>query len=149
MKRRICVKFMEVCVGFVLIALAVMTIVSCGEEIPKAITVSQVEDAHFKYEDIQFEFIKKVGTRKEWSPAHRTMVEVSYDYFVVYFLGKITNNSGVNLLARFQFLCDGKYKYVHITRRFAVGQTITFDRYLLDSFSECDDITLEYQQGKE
>lgn len=118
----------DLCAGIILIALAVMTIVSCGEEITKATNVSQVVDAHFKYEDIRFEYIEPK----------------------LYFTGKITNNSGVNLRqANFDAWCvvGGEQHTWDLTiRDFINGSTRTFDKNL-GSFHppECDDIAIEYR----
>lgn len=113
MKRRICVRFIGVPV--VLIALAIMTISSCGEEITKATTISQVIDAHFKYEDIQIGFERQLGYNRE--PAVNRFGQPIFD---AYLTGKITNNSGINLRAYFDVDCDNGLSSV-LSQEFTIG----------------------------
>ena len=111
--------------AIMLIGLTVMAIASCGE-VTKATNMSEVVDAHFKYEDVRYEATAR--TRRSESLFFKEEIFLR-EYKIS---GKITNNSGINIgLAEFDMLIfeDGgksiKSGYVSIDY-FDAGSTREF-----------------------
>ena len=83
MRNKVCVRSMVLGVVIMLIWLVVGAMVSCGDGITKATDISQVVDAHFKYDDLHNEIVIAQEGNTVWD---------AYE-----FVGKITNNSGINI----------------------------------------------------
>ena len=147
------------------IMIIVFGMLSCGDGVTKATNLSQVVNAHFKYEDIRYEHIKGTDGRMATDVNGRLAIEYAIT-------GRITNNSGVNIeRAEFRAFCISGGEWVandsHIMlgryigtvpvrsvfiHNFTKGSTRTFEEAVLfiapdrsNSVPLCEDIVIEYE----